>query len=64
MESRGSAGFGFDPVFLPEGSKNTLAQAKPDAVNARAVAVEALIHGKPSSVQPVIEHWNGPWQQD
>lgn len=59
---RGATGFGFDPVFLPNGSSETLAQAKPDLYNARAKAVEALIKGTIWTKHPVIEEWNGPWQ--
>lgn len=36
VESRGGGGFGFDPVFLPNGAIKTLAESKPDAFNARA----------------------------
>jgi len=59
---RGSSGFGFDPVFLPEGADKTLAEAKPDQYNARAKAVEALIKGNVLVVKPVMTSWNGPWQ--
>lgn len=59
---RGSGGFGFDPIFLPNGSDETLAQAKPFAVNARAKVVEAFVKGPPSVVTPAMTHWNGPWQ--
>jgi len=59
---RGTTGFGFDPVFLPDGSTNTLAESKPDEVNARAKAVESLIKGDVWTKHPVIESWEGPWQ--
>lgn len=59
---RGAAGFGFDPVFLPDGSTQTLAESKPDAYNARAKAVDSLLQGKVWMQQPLIEHWDGPWQ--
>ena len=36
VSPQGESGFGFDPVFLPNGSDLTLAQSKPDEVNARA----------------------------
>jgi XTP/dITP diphosphohydrolase len=55
-------GYGFDSVFLPDGATETLAQAKPDHVNARAIAVDALIHHKAFAEHPVIKTWNGPWQ--
>lgn len=61
---RGTAGFGFDPVFLPDGSQNTLAQVKPDMFNARALAVESLIKGDVWIKHPLIEHWEGPWQKN
>jgi hypothetical protein len=35
----GDSNFGFDPIFKPNGSDKTLAQDKPDSVNARAKAV-------------------------
>lgn len=60
---RGQAGFGFDPVFLPNGSTQTLAESKPDLFNARAKAVESLLEGKAWTQHPVIEHWEGPWQK-
>lgn len=59
---QGSAGFGFDPVFKPDGSEHTLAEAKPDSVNARAKAVKALIKGDLFMKQPAIKSWDGPWQ--
>ena len=62
VEPRGIGGFGFDPVFLPDGHEQTLAESKPDSVNARAKAVEALMTGNIWSVHPVIENWEGPWQ--
>lgn len=63
VEPKGSAGFGFDPVFQPDGADKTLAEAKPDAVNARAKAVEALIKGDVFMKHPIIEDWEGPWQK-
>lgn len=60
---RGDNGFGFNPVFQPEGETQTLAQHKPDRVNARAIAVEALINGRPKVKMPVIDEWDGPWQK-
>lgn len=62
VESQGSAGFGFDPVFKPDGSSKTLAESKPDSVNARAKAVQALIKGDLYMKHPAIETWDGPWQ--
>jgi len=60
---RGDGGFGFDPVFLPDGATKTLAESKPDMFNARAKAIEALIKGEIYSKHPLIEKWEGPWQK-
>lgn len=62
VKPQGKNGFGFDPVFLPEGATETLAQNKPDHLNARALAVDALIHDESVAVESVITEWNGPWQ--
>ena len=62
VPQRGKEGFGFDAVFLPEGAEATLAQDKPDAVNARAKAVEALLYGEPIAKRPRIVDWAGDWQ--
>lgn len=59
---KGQTGFGFDPVFLPEGAIETLAESKPDLYNARAKAVDALLKGNVWTKHPVIENWDGPWQ--
>lgn len=59
---RGKDGFGFDPVFLPDGSDRTLAEEKTDRASARAKAVEALLKGKPSVILPAISEWEGEWQ--
>lgn len=59
---RGDGGFGFDPIFLPNGSEKTLAQEKPPAVNARAMVVEAFVSRPASYVVPAITGWDGPWQ--
>lgn len=61
---KGTKGFGFDPVFLPIGSKETLAESKPDAVNARAKAVYALLEGSVWTKHPMIQKWEGPWQKN
>ncbi len=62
VPNRGKEGFGFDPVFLPVGAELTLAQEKPDEVNARAKAVEALLQGKPVARLAAIRDWKGEWQ--
>ncbi|MBA3815597.1 MAG: hypothetical protein H0X29_03585 [Parachlamydiaceae bacterium] len=61
---RGNEGFGFDPVFLPDGSTWTLAERKSDHVNARALAVKALINNKPMAIESVMTSWTGPWQDE
>jgi XTP/dITP diphosphohydrolase len=45
LEPRGSGGFGYDPVFVPEGSHLTMAQLAPeekDAISHRGKAFRAL----------------------
>lgn len=45
-EPRGDGGFGYDPVFLPEGSDRTVAELSPadkDAVSHRGRALAALL---------------------
>ena len=45
-ESRGVGGFGYDPIFLPEGSSRTAAELTPaekDAVSHRGRALSALL---------------------
>lgn len=61
---RGEAGFGFDPVFLPEGARETLAQSKPDLYNARAKAVEALFKEDVWLKRAPLRDWKGPWQKN
>lgn len=61
---RGTTGFGFDPVFLPNGSTETLAESKPDLFNARAKAVKSLLKGDIWTKHPIIENWEGPWQKN
>lgn len=62
VQPKGEGGFGFDPVFKPDGEELTLAESKPDHVNARAKAVEALIMESIYTRHPVIENWHGSWQ--
>ncbi|MFI5344657.1 MAG: non-canonical purine NTP pyrophosphatase [Chlamydiales bacterium] len=59
---QGEGGFGFDAMFLPNGSEKTLAQGKPDEINARAMAVQALIKNEPIAILPTMNQWEGAWQ--
>jgi XTP/dITP diphosphohydrolase len=63
VQPRGTGGFGFDPFFLPDNAQQTLAESKPDSVNARAKAVEALVNGTPVAIFPPRASWTGPWQE-
>jgi XTP/dITP diphosphohydrolase len=63
VEPRGTTGFGFDSVFLPNGSNHTLAESKPDAFNARVKAVASLLQGNVWTKHSIIENWEGPWQK-
>ncbi|MBA2367735.1 MAG: hypothetical protein H0V82_01770 [Candidatus Protochlamydia sp.] len=63
VKPRGPEGFGFDPVFLPNGTSNTLAEKKENHFNARALAVKALMDEQIWRVHPVIDKWEGPWQK-
>lgn len=63
VQKSGQNGFGFDPYFLPDGATQTLAEHKPDAVNARAKAVDALFNNDLFSLQPCPDQeWSGDWQ--
>jgi XTP/dITP diphosphohydrolase len=57
-------GFGFDPVFQPDGSEYTLAEEKLDSLNARAISVKAFLAGRPDKVLAPLPDWDGPWQGD
>jgi len=60
---KGDQGFGFDPYFLPDGQSLTLAQNKPDKVNARAKAIDAYCQQKVFAKRLPIMDWEGPWQK-
>jgi XTP/dITP diphosphohydrolase len=62
VQPRGEGGFGFDPFFLPDNSTFTLAESKPDSVNARAKVVEALLRENVVAILPPLKDWNGSWQ--
>lgn len=59
---QGEDGFGFDPFFLPNGAIKTIAEERPDTLNARALAVKALINGEAIAHVPVMMEWKGRWQ--
>jgi XTP/dITP diphosphohydrolase len=45
LEPRGSGGFGYDPIFVPEGERRTMAELSPkekDAISHRGKALRAL----------------------
>lgn len=45
LDPRGTGGFGYDPIFVPEGERRTMAELSPDEKNAishRAKALRAL----------------------
>jgi inosine/xanthosine triphosphate pyrophosphatase family protein len=62
VQSKGKGGFGFDPFFLPDNSTLTLAEDKPDSVNARAKAIEAFVERRLFSIVSPLINWEGPWQ--
>lgn len=74
VEPRGDSNFGqappdlfivsFDPVFLPDGSDKTLAEDKPDEVNARAKAVENFVKDIPFAITNPIFDWEGEYQSN
>ncbi len=54
-ERRGSGGFGYDPVFIPDGFVITTAEMTPEAKNAishRGRALRALAPAIPSAIRP------------
>eukprot|EP01012_Entosiphon_sulcatum_P065215 TRINITY_DN94104_c0_g1_i1.p1 TRINITY_DN94104_c0_g1~~TRINITY_DN94104_c0_g1_i1.p1 ORF type:complete len:423 (-),score=52.31 TRINITY_DN94104_c0_g1_i1:29-1261(-) len=49
---------GLEPIFEPEGSRHTLAEKKPDAANAYALAVANFTEGTTTSVKLPIYRWS------
>ena len=64
VNSQGHGGFGFDPYFMPVGHQQTLAQAKPPEVNARAEAVRNFVNQNVYQTHKPIIKWEGSWQQE
>lgn len=62
VKERGGEGFGFDPYFQPDTSNQTLAQNKPDHLNARGLAIKNFINNNVFIKRSVIKDWKGPWQ--
>lgn len=56
-------GFGFDAFFLPDGAAVPLSVHKPDSLNPRGLACQALLANSPvKTFKPFV--WDGPWQTD
>lgn len=51
-----------EALFLPDESSVTLDLDKPDFLNPRAIAIDAFIKDEPIAILPVIDSWDGPWQ--
>ncbi len=64
VEAHGTNGFGFDPIFMPDGSDKTFAEAKPKEQNPRALAVKNLFRGQPIAIKPIMLEWHGKWQDE
>lgn len=62
VKPRGNSSFGFDSIFEPLGSTQTLAQDKPDDVNARWLCVDNLARGIVHATRAPIIDWEGKWQ--
>jgi XTP/dITP diphosphohydrolase len=64
VSGRGNSGFGFDRIFVPDSATQTLGESKPDSVNARALAVDALMQNRLYASMPQLEQWDGPFQNE
>ena len=56
---RGTAGFGYDPIFLPEGSEQTIAEIPPEAKNRISHRARAL-----RAAEPYLREVLGLGEQD
>lgn len=48
---KGESGFGFDPYFIPDSCTKTLAEEKLNQYNARALCVDAIMHGNMFAIE-------------
>jgi inosine/xanthosine triphosphate pyrophosphatase family protein len=55
-------GFGFDSVFLPDGSNKTLGEEKPKHISARYKAVQNFLNRRVHDIVSPIENWDGEMQ--
>ena len=51
-------------VFLPDGAEKTLAEEKPDAFNARTIALQCFAKGEHFTSIAPIHDWTGEWQEE
>ncbi len=61
VHSRGNSNFGFNSMFLPAGTNQTLGEDLPDRYNARAIAVAKLLKGEGLTL-PLLTDWQGDYQ--
>lgn len=59
---QGNQGFGFDPYIIPNGRDQSLAEDKPDEVNARALALNNFCNHKFQIIHRDFGEWKGAWQ--
>ncbi len=55
-------GFGFTPYFIPDGSQKSLAQDKPDHLNARYLASKKILDNKWDMIVDRLYEWSGEFQ--
>jgi XTP/dITP diphosphohydrolase len=56
--------FNLDKFFIPDGRDVGLFYGRDDKFNARAIAIENLVHNKIYKICETIPNWNGKWQQN